>query len=113
MEEDSKNNILLYFLGAVIDIIVNLDEFDKNAALISKGNDILSRVTALLKIAIDYEGPRLFQVFAYLHGMIAIGAMAFTASAMWKSSEFTALMSAGISLRKVAIPFLYRVNGIA
>ncbi len=97
---------LFYLLAAMIDIIVNLDEFDKSAALLAKDSGPLSRLIALFKVVISFEGPRLFQVFAYLHGVIAIGAMAFTAATMFKSNEFVAMMAAGISLRKVAAPFV-------
>ncbi len=98
--------VLFYVLGAVIDIIVNLDEFDKAARLLAKDDGLVSRVVALCMVAFKFEGPRFFQVFAYLHGVIAIGAMAFTASTMWKSREFVAMMAAGISLRRVAAPFI-------
>ena len=98
--------VLFYVLGSVIDIIVNLDEFDKAARLLAKGDGVVDRVSALLSVAFKFEGPRFFQVFAYLHGVIAVGAMAFTASTMWKSREFVAMMAAGISLRIVAAPFI-------
>ena len=97
---------LFYLLAATIDIIANLDEFDKSAALLAEDTGLVSRITALLKVVIGFEGPRLFQVFAYLHGVIAIGAMAFTAATMYKANEFVAMMAAGISLRKVAAPFV-------
>ena len=98
--------VLFYILGAVIDIIVNLDEFDKAARLLADGDGVIDRISSLLSVAFKFEGPRFFQVFAYLHGVIAIGAMAFTASTMWKSREFVAMMAAGISLRLVAAPFV-------
>ena len=77
--------MLFYLLGAVIDIIVNLDEFDKFAAKMSQDSGVLTRIYTIIRIIIGFEGPRLFQVFAYLHGVIAIGAMAFTAASMSKS----------------------------
>lgn len=103
---------LFFLLGAVIDIIVNLDEFGKIATAISKDSGFFARVIAIFKVAVGFEGPRLFQVFAYLHGVIAIGAMGFTAANMLRSREFVAIMAAGISLRKIAIPFLYVMAGI-
>ena len=69
---------LFFLLGAVIDIIVNLDEFNKIAQS-SAGEGFLTKVVSIFRVAIGFEGPRLFQVFAYLHGVIAIGAMGFTA----------------------------------
>ena len=54
---------LFFLLGAVIDIIVNLDEFGKIAAAISKDSGVFARVIAIFKVAVGFEGPRLFQVF--------------------------------------------------
>jgi len=104
---------LFFLLGAVIDIIVNLDEFNKIAKLLAKDGNIPTRLFVLGRVVIGFEGPRLFQVFAYLHGVIAIGAMGFTAATMLRSREFVAIMAAGISLRRIAIPFLYVMAGIS
>ena len=104
---------LFFLLGAAIDIIVNLDEFNKIAMNASTDGAFVSRVISLFAVAIGFEGPRLFQVFAYLHGVIAIGAMCFTAANMLRSREFVAIMAAGISLRRVAMPFLYVMAAIS
>ena len=104
---------LFFLLGAAIDIIVNLDEFDTIAGRVSDGGSIFTHIFVLVKVAIEFEGPRLFQVFAHLHGVIAIGAMAFTAAAMYKTREFVAIMAVGISLRRVSIPFLLVMAGIS
>jgi len=98
---------LFYLLGAVIDIIVNLDEFGKTALFVSDDGGFFHRAYSIVQVAIGYEGPRLFQMYAYLHGVIAIGAMGFTAANMLRSREFVAIMAAGISLRRIALPFLY------
>ncbi len=97
---------LFFLLGAVIDIIVNLDEFSKVSKNIESGS-FIQNVYLTIKLAVSYEAPRLFQVYAYLHGVIAVGAMGFTAASMLRSREFVAIMAAGISLRKIALPFLY------
>ena len=98
---------LFFLLAAAIDIIVNLDEFGKFAVSDSGEGGYVARLFSILRVAIGFEGPRLFQVFAYLHGVIAIGAMCFTAATMLRSREFVAIMAAGISLRKLALPFMY------
>jgi lipopolysaccharide export LptBFGC system permease protein LptF len=104
---------LFFFLGAVIDITVNLDEFSKISSDSMNEVGFVSRVISFINNAIWFEGPRLFQVYAYLHGVIAIGAMGFTAANMLRSREFVAIMAAGISLRRVAMPFLYVMAGIS
>tara|TARA_B100000959_G_C14906587_1_gene593256 strand:- start:304 stop:1431 length:1128 start_codon:yes stop_codon:yes gene_type:complete len=117
MKRMTRNFIILftlfYLLGAVIDIIINLDEFDKIASEISGDGGFFARVMAIIQVGIGFEGPRLFQVYAYLHGVIAIGAMAFTAANMLRSREFVALMAAGLSLRRIALPFLFVMGGIS
>jgi lipopolysaccharide export LptBFGC system permease protein LptF len=104
---------LFFLLGAAIDIIVNLDEFDTIAGKKADGGSFFAHIFILLKVAIEFEGPRLFQVFAHLHGVIAIGAMAFTAAAMHKTRELIAIMAVGISLRRISIPFMFVMAGIS
>ncbi len=108
--------VLLFVLGSMIDLIVNLEEFDKAAVTMAEGGGIFARIYAIINVAFGFEGPRVFQVYAYFHGLIAIGAMGFTAAQMWKSSEFVAMMAAGISLRRVATPFVAvacSISGVA
>ncbi len=108
--------VLLFVLGSMIDLIVNLEEFDKAAVTMAEGGGIFARIYAIIYVAFGFEGPRVFQVYAYFHGLIAIGAMGFTAAQMWKSSEFVAMMAAGISLRRVATPFVAvacSISGVA
>jgi len=108
--------VLIFVLGSMIDLIVNLEEFDNAATKMAEGSGIFTRIYAIIYVAIGFEGPRVFQVFAYFHGLIAIGAMGFTAAQMWKSREYVAMMAAGISLRKVATPFVVValcISGIA
>lgn len=107
---------LIFVLGSMIDLIVNLEEFDKTATQMTGDGGFFSKLYAIIRVGIGFEGPRIFQVFAYFHGLIAIGAMGFTAAQMWKSREFVAMMAAGISLRRVATPFVVVsmcVSGIA
>ena len=90
---------LLYVLASMIDLIVNLEEFDKAATKLTEGGNWISRIYAILTVAFGFEGPRVFQVYAYFHGLIAIGAMGFTAAQMWKSKEFVATIGiSGIAL---------------
>ena len=104
---------LFFLLGALIDIVVNLDEFGKTASALSADSGIFVKIFTVIQVAVGYEGPRLFQVFAYLHGVIAIGAMCFTAANMLRSREFVAIMAAGISLQRIALPFVYVMAGIS
>jgi len=108
--------VLIFVLGSMIDLIVNLEEFDKAAIQMTEGGGFFSKIYTILYVAFGFEGPRVFQVYAYFHGLIAIGAMGFTAAQMWKSREFVAMMAAGVSLRRVATPFIvvaFCISGVA
>ena len=108
--------MLLFVLGSMIDLIVNLEEFDKAATRLSDGGGFFLKLYAIIRVSIGFEGPRVFEVYAYFHGLIAIGAMGFTAAQMWKSREYVAIMAAGVSLRRVATPFVFVaccISGVA
>ncbi|HWB20963.1 MAG TPA: LptF/LptG family permease, partial [Phycisphaerales bacterium] len=93
--------------AASIDLILNLDRF-VDAARDSAGKDASALKTAAVFVwlTIQYQGPRLFQFYAYLHGMVAIGAMGFTLSVMHRWRELTALLATGISMHRLAMPFM-------
>ena len=108
--------MLIFVLGSMIDLIVNLEEFNKAAARLSDGGGLFLKLYAIIRVSIGFEGPRVFEVYAYFHGLIAIGAMGFTAAQMWKSREYVAIMAAGVSLRRVATPFVFVaccISGVA
>ena len=68
MKRMTRNFIILFtlffLLGAVIDIIINLDEFDKIASNITGEGSFFTRIIAIIQVGIGFEGPRLFQVYA-------------------------------------------------
>jgi lipopolysaccharide export LptBFGC system permease protein LptF len=99
---------LLFVFGIAIDLILNLDKFveatdenlrDKNAG---QGETIFT----LLRLIADFQGPRLFQFYGYLHGVVIIGAMGFTLAQMHKFKELVAVLAAGVSLQRLAMPFI-------
>lgn len=98
---------LLFLFASMIDLILALDEFVE-AAKTRIGDDAGALRTAveLVRLALDFQGPRLFQFYAYLHGLVAIGAMAFTLARMHRAGELTAILAAGIGLPRLAMPFV-------
>lgn len=98
---------LLYLFAVAIDVILNLDGFVEAA----KGGAGQESATGgfLLRLAgtiFGFQAPRAFQFFAYLHGLVAVGAMAFTLAQMHRHKELVAVMAAGLSLHRVAVPFV-------
>jgi lipopolysaccharide export LptBFGC system permease protein LptF len=75
--------LLLFLFAITIDIVLNLSEFVEDA-----------------------EKRLVFQFYAYLHGLLAVGAMSFTLAQMYRHRELTAMLGAGVSLQRIAMPFL-------
>ena len=98
---------LIYFFAVAIDLILNLDEF-VDAARKGTEEDAgrLRHLLILSGMIIDYQAPKFFQFYAYLHGLMAIGAMGFTLAQMHKFRELVAVLASGMSLQRVAMPFI-------
>jgi lipopolysaccharide export LptBFGC system permease protein LptF len=99
--------LLLFLFAGGIDIILNLDEFVR-AGNEQAGEDgsLLKRIVAVVGLMIDFQGPRLFLFYAYMHGMVAVGAMGFTLAQMYRHKELVAILASGVSLHRLAMPFL-------
>jgi lipopolysaccharide export system permease protein len=102
--------VLLFIFAVAIDLILNLDKFVKAAREIAGPDASSLRITGrLLVMFLDFEGPRIFQFYAYLNGMVAVGAMGFTLSQMIRHRELVAVLASGVSLYRVAMPFIIGV----
>ncbi len=67
------------------------------------------RVAALMGTVfkvVDFYGPTVLVIYVYLSGLIVVGAMGFTLTAMQRNRELIALAASGISLYRVALPLL-------
>jgi lipopolysaccharide export system permease protein len=99
--------MLLFVFATAIDLTLNLDNFVEKAQ--EKAGPEAGAVGAtwvLLRLIIDFQAPRAFQFYAYLHGLVAIGAMGFTLAQMHRFRELVAVLASGVSLQRVAMPFL-------
>jgi lipopolysaccharide export LptBFGC system permease protein LptF len=97
----------LYLFAATVDIILNLDEFMKLAeADVGKDAIWIRRLGVAMLYAANYHLPQLFQFYAWLYGLVLVGAAAFTLAQMSRYRELVAVMAIGMSLRRVAMPFL-------
>ncbi len=99
--------VMLYVFAVSIDLILQLDEFVK-AARERVGPDagLLKLITALIGMVVDFHGPRIFQFYAYMVGLVSVGAMGFTFAQMHRAGELVAMLSSGVQLHRVAVPVL-------
>lgn len=101
---------LLFLFAVAIDIILSLDDFVDASRKIAGEDASGARATwQLLIVIVDFELPRICQFFAYLNGLTAIGAMGFTLAQMVRHRELVAVMASGVSLYRVALPFIIAV----
>ena len=99
--------VLIYLLATAIDIILQLDEFTR-AAHSRAGEDasLVMFLSTFTKLTFSYHGPRFFQLYAYLAGLVAVGAMGFTVAQMQRNRELLAILASGMSLFRVAWPIV-------
>ena len=105
------NFAILFTLGCLftmmIDVVSNLDRFHEVARwMLGADASTASVVARIAVLVVDFEGPRIFQFYAFLHGLVAIGAMGFTLVQMARHRELVAILAAGVSLWRVALPIV-------
>lgn len=99
--------VLLFVFAVSIDLILQFDRFvDMARAKTSPDAGAARLVLTLLWLMIDFHGPRIVQFYAYMVGLLSIGAMGFTLASMYRHRELTAVMAGGISLQRVAMPII-------
>lgn len=103
---------LLFIFAISVDVIVQADEFLKAAAAAVRDGRAANRLTGAIWVLLDFHGPRVFQFYQYMLGLVSIGAMGFTFAQMHRFRELTAIMSAGISLRRLAGGVLFAAVGL-
>ncbi|MHC4990186.1 MAG: LptF/LptG family permease [Planctomycetota bacterium] len=98
---------LLFLFAAGVDLILNLDEFVQVLRR-RHGEDtaVMRQFTTLVGLMVDFQAPRLFLFFAYMHGLVGIGAMGFVLAQMHRHRELVALLASGVSMPRLAMPFL-------
>ena len=84
-------------LMIVIHIFTNLDEF----LTYSKQTG-----GSVLQVMLDYYGPYTIYIFERLSAMLALLALLFVIAWLNKTNEFTALLAAGVTKRRVVRPLM-------
>ena len=72
----------------------------------------LSRIFSTVMLALGYQLPQLFQFYAWLWGILVIGATAFTIAQMSRHRELVALLASGWNLQRVTVPILVVTGGL-
>ncbi len=101
---------VLMGLFIVVDLIIDLDEF-LQAGQRLKDRYIGGAVVATLASVVDYYYPVLLLVYVFFSGLIVVGAMGFTVTALQRQRELIAMLAGGVSLHRVAMPIV--VTGAA
>lgn len=97
---------VFFVLAVSLDVILQIDEFvDAAKAAVAAGR-FDSFAGGLLAAILNFHGPRLFQFFGFMVGLVAIAAAGFTLSSMVKHRELVAMLSAGIGLVRVGLVLL-------
>lgn len=102
----------LYLFGIAVDVVLNTSKFLEAADLAVRSGRVASRWSGVFVMLADFHGPRVFQFYQFMVGMVAVGAMGFTFAQMHKSRELTALMAAGINLRRPAMALVVAAIGL-
>jgi len=103
---------LLFTFAISVDVIVQAEEFLKAATVAVSDGRASNRLTGVAWILLDFHGPRVFQFYQYMLGLVSIGAMGFTFAQMHRFRELTAVMAAGIGLRRLAAAVLFAAIGL-
>jgi lipopolysaccharide export LptBFGC system permease protein LptF len=103
---------LLFVFATAIDVILQLDVYVAAAdAVVARGR-ASGRWTALAWVLLQFHGPRVFQFFQFMAGLLTVGAMGFTFAQMHRARELVAIMAAGVPLRRCVWAVLACALGI-
>lgn len=105
---------LLFIFAISIDVFVQLHRFVEAAhAFIGDDASAWRLAGEVIALIADFQAPRIFQFYAYMHGLVAIGAIGFTLGTMHTRRELVAILAAGVSMHRVAQPLLIAVFGLS
>ena len=91
---------LLFIFAISIDVVVQFDEFMKAAEMVAE-RDGRWYLVVFIEGVLEFHGPRIFQFYAFMVGLVGVAAAGFTIVQMHRSRELVAMMAAGIPLHRV------------
>jgi lipopolysaccharide export system permease protein len=92
--------VLLFTFATAVDVILQLDVYMSAADAVVQRGLRGNRWVALGFVLVEFHGPRVFQFFQFMSGLLCIGAMGFTFAQMHRARELVAIMAAGVPLRR-------------
>lgn len=93
---------MLFAFATLIDAVLRLEDFRRAAHAVDPEGGWWN---VLLFIA-QFHGPRIFQFYQYLFGLVAVAAAGFTVARMQKDRELIAMVATGIPLQRAALPII-------
>lgn len=106
--------VLLFAFAVSVDLLLQLDEYvDAARARVGPEAGFVTLVVALAGIVADFHGPRIFQFYAYMVGLLSVGAMGFTLAQMHRHRELVAMLASGVKLQRVARPLIVAALGLS
>ena len=103
---------ILYVFLVSIDVVLQFDSFVGAARAAVDEGRFGSIPFATVAAIFDFHGPRVFQFFAYMVGLVSVAAAGFTLSHMQRSRELVALLASGFPLQRVALSILVAALGL-
>lgn len=104
--------LIMYLFAASIDVILELERYVEAARTAVEDGKFGSMLLALPLAVIDFNAPRIFQFYAYMVGLVSVAAAGFTLAQFVRNRELVAMMSAGVSLHRVALAILTAAVGL-
>ncbi len=98
---------LLFVFAVSVDLLLELDEYvDVARERAGEDSSALTKTIALIGVVVNFHGPRIFQFYAYMLGLLTVGAMGFTLAQMHRHRELVAVLAAGVKLQRLALPLV-------
>jgi lipopolysaccharide export LptBFGC system permease protein LptF len=91
---------LLFVFAASIDVILQMEKYLRAAGANVEFGRYPNKAVAFVGVIVEFHGPRVFQFFQFMVGLLAVGAMGFTFAQMHRTRELVAIMAAGVPLRR-------------
>ena len=100
-----------------VDVILNMKRFVEAARIVvtdggAKEASSLAIAAATALGVIDIWGPRLLQLMIYLSSLVLVAGMGFTCANLIKRRELVAALASGVSLHRLALPFVVVGAGV-
>jgi lipopolysaccharide export LptBFGC system permease protein LptF len=106
--------VLLFTFAVSVDLLLQLDEYvDAARARVGRDAGFVRLFVELVGIVADFHGPRIFQFYAYMVGLISVGAMGFTLAQMHRHRELVAVLASGVRLQRAARPLVLAALGLS